>query len=75
MDSSIIDDLSFRQNITTDEKTVKKIIAIIPNSDPGYQNIIKNLVSDADIKEKTDFVNLLKKLDPSNTSKYQEILN
>ena len=39
------------------------------------RNEIKNLVSDADIKEKTDFVNLLKKLDPANTSKYQEILN
>jgi hypothetical protein len=38
-------------------------------------NEIKNLVSDAELKEKTDFVNLLKKLDPSNTSKYQEILN
>jgi hypothetical protein len=38
-------------------------------------NEIKNLVSDADVKEKTDFVNLRKKLDPSNTSKYQEILN
>jgi len=39
------------------------------------RNEIKNLVSDADLKEKTDFVNLLKKLDPANTSKYQEILN
>ncbi len=32
---SIIDDLSFRQNIITDEKTVKKIIAIIQEFEPA----------------------------------------
>jgi hypothetical protein len=36
---------------------------------------IKNLYSDADQKEKTDVTNLLKKIDPANSSKYQEILN
>ncbi len=36
---------------------------------------IKNLYFDASQQEKTDMVNLLKKLDPVNTSKYQEILN
>ena len=36
---------------------------------------IKNILFDAEIKEKNEFVNLLKRLDPSNTSKYQEILN
>ena len=36
---------------------------------------IKNLYFDAPQQEKTDMVNLLKKLDPVNASKYQEILN
>lgn len=36
---------------------------------------IKNLYFDATTQEKTDMVNLLKKLDPVNSSKYQEILN
>jgi hypothetical protein len=36
---------------------------------------LKNILSDSDMKEKTDFVNLLKKLDSGNSSKYQEILN
>ncbi len=37
-------------------------------------NEIKNLYSDAEQKEKTDVTNLLKKVDPANSSKYQEIL-
>jgi hypothetical protein len=36
---------------------------------------IKNLYFDATQQEKTEMVNLLKKLDPVNASKYQEILN
>lgn len=36
---------------------------------------LKNLFYDATLTEKTDLVNLLKKLDPVNTSKYQDILN
>ena len=36
---------------------------------------LKNILSDSELKEKTDFVNLLKKLDSGNSSKYQEILN
>jgi hypothetical protein len=35
---------------------------------------IKELVSDAEQKDKTDIVNLMKKIDPSNASKYEEIL-
>jgi RNA polymerase sigma-54 factor len=33
--ASIVDDLSFRQNISTDEKTVKRIIAIIQEFEPA----------------------------------------
>ena len=36
---------------------------------------IQNLYVDADMKDKNNIVNLLKRLDPSNSSKYQEILN
>ena len=36
---------------------------------------LKNLFYDASLAEKTELVNLLKKLDPVNSSKYQEILN
>ena len=38
-------------------------------------NELKNLSIDADNQEKIKMVNLLKKIDPSNSSKYQEILN
>lgn len=36
---------------------------------------IKNLFMDADPKDKTEIVNLLKKVDPANSSKYEQILN
>lgn len=36
---------------------------------------LKNLYSDAETKEKNDIVNLLKRIDPANSPKYQEILN
>lgn len=35
---------------------------------------LKNLYSEAEAKQKSDVVNLLKKIDPANSSKYQEIL-
>ncbi len=38
-------------------------------------NEIKNLYLDAEAKDKTDVVNLLKKIDPVNSSKYEQILN
>ena len=36
---------------------------------------IKNLFESADLKEKNEVVNILKRVDPMNSSKYQEILN
>ena len=38
-------------------------------------NELKNLSIDADKNSKTKIVNLLKRIDPANSSKYQEILN
>lgn len=35
---------------------------------------LKNLYQDAEVKDKTDVVSLLKKIDPANASKYQAIL-
>lgn len=35
---------------------------------------LQNLYTDAEMKDKNNIVNLLKRLDPSNSSKYQEIL-
>ena len=36
---------------------------------------LKSLLAESDTKQKTDFVNLLKRLDPGNSSKFQSILN
>lgn len=36
---------------------------------------LKNLYAEAEMKEKNDVVNLLKRIDPANSSKYQQILN
>lgn len=38
-------------------------------------NELKSMYSQADMKEKNEIVNLLKRIDPANSSKYQEILN
>lgn len=38
-------------------------------------NEIKNLYAEAEAREKNQIVNLLKRLDPTNSSKHQEILN
>jgi hypothetical protein len=35
---------------------------------------LQGIYQDADTKLKTDVVNLLKRIDPTNSSKYQEIL-
>jgi hypothetical protein len=57
----------------------------VNNARPGSVNVLnflqaklkelKNLYANADVKDKTNVVNLLKRLDPANASKYQEILN
>ena len=41
----------------------------------GKVNELKNLYLDADTKEKTEIVNVLKGIDPANSSKYEQILN
>ena len=72
---------SARKNMFNALNKLSKIAA----SRPGSINVtifvqaktseLKNLFYDATLTEKTDLVNLLKKIDPVNSSKYQEILN
>ena len=58
-----------------------KVVATRPNSVnllnfvQAKQTELKNLYADAEVKDKNEIVNLLKKLDPTNASKYQDILN
>jgi hypothetical protein len=60
---------------------LNKVVATRPNSVnlvnfvQSKQVELKNLYSDAELKDKNDIVNLLKRLDPVNASKYQEILD
>jgi hypothetical protein len=60
---------------------LNKVVATRPNSInllnfvQAKQVELKNLFADAEVKDKNDVVNLLKRLDPANASKYQEILN
>lgn len=57
-----------------------KVVATRPNSLnllnflQAKSTELKNLYAEADPKEKSEIVNLLKRLDPANSSKYQEIL-
>lgn len=72
---------SGRQEIYNALSGLTKLSAIRPNSInlvgfvQAKTNEIKNLYADAETKEKQQMVNLLKRIDPSNSSKYQEILN
>jgi hypothetical protein len=60
---------------------LNKVVATRPNSINLLNFVqaktveVKNLYADAEVKDKTDVVTLLKRLDPANASKYQEILN
>ena len=57
-----------------------KVVSTRPNSlnlinfVAAKSNELKNLYENAEPKEKSDIVNLLKRIDPANSSKYQEIL-
>jgi hypothetical protein len=60
---------------------LNKVVATRPNSINLLNFVqsksveLKNVYADSEVKDKTDVVNLLKKLDPANSSIYQEILN
>jgi hypothetical protein len=60
---------------------LNKVVATRPNSVnllnfvQAKREELKGLYSDAEVKDKNDVVNLLKRIDPANASRYQEILN
>jgi hypothetical protein len=60
---------------------LNKVITTRPNSINVLNFVqaktieLKNLYADSEVKDKNDIVNLLKKIDPANASKYMEILN
>jgi hypothetical protein len=70
-----------RKSIYDALSKLTKVVAARPNSVnllnfvQAKQTELKNLYADAEVKDKNEIVNLLKKLDPTNASKYQDILN
>lgn len=69
-----------RQNIYSALNGLVKVVSTRPNSlnllnfIQAKTNELKSLYEDAEVKDKTQMVNLLKRLDPANSSRYQEIL-
>jgi hypothetical protein len=75
------DKLAGRKAIFDALTKLNKVVATRPNAInllnfvQAKQVELKNLYADADVKDKNEIVSLLKRLDPANASKYQEILN
>jgi hypothetical protein len=74
------DKLKGRQAIYDALNKLSKVVATRPNSVnllnfvQSKRDELKNLYSDAEVKDKNDIVNLLKRIDPANASRYQEII-
>jgi hypothetical protein len=74
------DKIEARKAIFEALNKLSKVVATRPNSINLLNFVqaksveLKNLYADADVKDKNDVVNLLKRLDPANASKYQEII-
>ncbi len=81
IDALYDDKLKARQAIYSALSELNKVVATRPNSINLLNFVqaklveLKNLYADAEIKDKTEVVNLLKRLDPTNATKYQDILN
>jgi len=80
MDKMFEDKIKSKKALFDALAKLNPVVQVRPNS-PNVVNYLlckrdelKSILSDSEIKEKTDFVTLLKRLDPSNSSKYQEIL-
>lgn len=80
MDVMYDDKVAARQAVYTAMDKLIKVVSTRPNSlnllnfVQAKSTELKNLYEDAEIKEKNDIVGLLKRIDPANSSKYQEIL-
>ncbi len=74
------DKIAGRKAIFDALNKLNKVVATRPNSINLLNFVqakldeLKNLYNDAEVKDKTDIVTLLKRLDPANSSKYQAIL-
>ena len=74
------DKIAGRKAIFDALNKLNKVVATRPNAInllnfvQAKQVELKNLYADAEVKDKTDVVTLLKRLDPANSSKYQAIL-
>lgn len=75
------DRVGARSAVYTAMNKLVKVVATRPNS-VNLINFVKaksdelrNMFEDAEMKEKNEIVGLLKRIDPANSSKYQEILN
>ncbi|MCE2712158.1 MAG: DUF4835 family protein [Cryomorphaceae bacterium] len=75
------DKLAARKAMYDALNKLSKVVTTRPNSInllsfvQAKREELKSLYSDAEVKDKNDVVSLLKKLDPANASRYQEILN
>lgn len=74
------DKIAGRKAIYEALNKLNKVVATRPNSINLLNFVqakldeLKNLYNDAEVKDKTEIVTLLKRLDPANSSKYQAIL-
>jgi len=75
------DKIEARKAVYAAMNKLVKVVATRPNSlnlinfVNAKSNELKNLFGDAEAREKNDIVNLLKRIDPANSSRYQEILD
>lgn len=80
LDKLYDDPVDARNNVYKALNHLTKVVSARPNSInllnfvQAKSTELKNLYSDAEATEKNNIVNLLKRIDPANSSKYQEIL-
>lgn len=80
LDNLYDDPVDARNNVYKALNHLTKVVSARPNSInllsfvQAKSTELKNLYSDAETSEKNNIVNLLKRIDPANSSKYQEIL-
>lgn len=80
IDQLYADKVEGRKNIYNALNGLVKVVSTRPNSlnllnfIQAKTNELKSLYEDAEVREKTEVVNLLKRLDPANSSRYQAIL-
>jgi hypothetical protein len=80
LDGLYDDKVEARRNVSAALSKLIQVVSTRPNSlnllnfVQAKSTELKNLYADAEPQEKSEIVNLLKRIDPANSSKYQEIL-